>query len=57
MMNGVRTSCITNAIALLGFCIVGGVAQAADPAYRAARVRKETAMWGAIIKDVGIRLE
>jgi hypothetical protein len=33
MMNRVRPSCITNAIAVLGFCIAAGVAQAADSAY------------------------
>jgi tripartite-type tricarboxylate transporter receptor subunit TctC len=38
MMNRVRPSCITNAIALLGFCIAAGV-QAADSAYPTRPVR------------------
>ena len=33
MMNRIHPGCITNAIALLGFCIAAGVAQAADSAY------------------------
>ena len=39
MMSRVRPSCITNAIALLGFCIAAGVAQAADSAYPTRPVR------------------
>jgi tripartite-type tricarboxylate transporter receptor subunit TctC len=39
MMNHVRPSCITNAIALLGICIAAGLAQAADSAYPARPVR------------------
>ena len=39
MMSRVRPSCITNAIALLGFCIAAGLAQAADPAYPTRPVR------------------
>ena len=39
MMSRVSPSCITNAIALLGFCIAAGVAQAADSAYPARPVR------------------
>ena len=39
MVNRVHPSCITNAIAVLGFCIVAGVAQAADPAYPTRPVR------------------
>lgn len=35
----VRTSCITNAIALLGFCIAAGLAQGADSAYPTRPVR------------------
>ena len=39
MMSRVRPSCITKAIALLGFCIAAGVAQAADSAYPTRPVR------------------
>ena len=39
MMSRVRPSCITNAIALLGFCIAAGVAQAADSVYPTRPVR------------------
>ena len=39
MMNRVRPSCITNAIALLGICIAAGVAQAAESAYPTRPVR------------------
>jgi tripartite-type tricarboxylate transporter receptor subunit TctC len=39
MMNRIRLSCITNAIALLGFCIAAGVAQAAESAYPTRPVR------------------
>ena len=39
MMNRVRSSRITNAIALLGFCIAAGSAQAADTAYPTRPVR------------------
>jgi len=39
MMSRVRSSCITNAIALIGFCIAAGVAQAADSAYPTRPVR------------------
>ena len=39
MVSRVRPSCITNAIALLGFCIAAGVAQAADCAYPTRPVR------------------
>ena len=39
MMNRVRPSCVTNAIAVLGFCIAAGVAQAADSAYPTRPVR------------------
>ena len=39
MMSRVRPSCFTNAIALLGFCIAAGVAQAADSAYPTRPVR------------------
>ena len=39
MMSRVRPSCITNAIALLGFCIAAGAAQAADSAYPTRPVR------------------
>src|SRR3990172_4256327 len=39
MMSRVRLSCITNAIALLGFCIAAGVAQAADSVYPTRPVR------------------
>jgi tripartite-type tricarboxylate transporter receptor subunit TctC len=39
MMNRVRLSCITNAVALLGICIAAGVAQAADSAYPSRPVR------------------
>ncbi|MBI3918886.1 MAG: tripartite tricarboxylate transporter substrate binding protein, partial [Betaproteobacteria bacterium] len=39
MMSRIRPSCITNAIALLGFCLAAGVAQAADSAYPARPVR------------------
>jgi len=38
-MSRVRPSCITNAIALLGFCIAAGVVQAADSAYPTRPVR------------------
>jgi tripartite-type tricarboxylate transporter receptor subunit TctC len=39
MMSRVRPSSLTNAIALLGFCLAAGVAQAADSAYPARPVR------------------
>lgn len=39
MNRRVRPSCITNAIALLGFCIAAGVGQAADSAYPTRPVR------------------
>src|SRR5687768_4876182 len=39
MMNGVRPNSITNAIALLGFCIVAGIAQAAEPSYPTRPIR------------------
>jgi tripartite-type tricarboxylate transporter receptor subunit TctC len=39
MTISVRTSCITNAIALLGLCIAAGLAQAADSAYPTRPVR------------------
>src|SRR3970040_143813 len=39
MMSRVRPSCFTNVIALLGFCIAAGVAQAADSAYPTRPVR------------------
>ena len=39
MMSRVRPSSITNAIALLGFCITAGLAQAADSAYPTRPVR------------------
>jgi tripartite-type tricarboxylate transporter receptor subunit TctC len=39
MMNRIHPRCIANAIALLGFCIAAGVAQAADSAYPTRPVR------------------
>jgi tripartite-type tricarboxylate transporter receptor subunit TctC len=39
MMNRIRPSRITNAIALAGFCIAAGIAHAADPAYPTRPVR------------------
>lgn len=39
MMSRVHPGCITNAIALLGFCIAAGVAQAAESAYPTRPVR------------------
>ena len=39
MMNRIRPNCITNTIALLGFCIAACVAQAADSAYPTRPVR------------------
>jgi tripartite-type tricarboxylate transporter receptor subunit TctC len=39
MMNRIRPSCITSAIALLGFCVTAGAAQAADSAYPTRPVR------------------
>src|SRR5690349_3584745 len=39
MERRVRASCITNVIALLGFCIAAGVTQAADPVYPTRPVR------------------
>jgi len=39
MTSRVRLSCITNTIALFGFCIAAGVAQAADSAYPTRPVR------------------
>ena len=39
MMSRVRLCCITNVIAVLGFCIVAGAAQAADSAYPTRPVR------------------
>src|SRR5687768_3090548 len=39
MMSRIRPSCITNAIALFGLCIVAGVTQAADSAYPIRPVR------------------
>ena len=39
MMSRIRPSCVTSAIALLGFCIAAGIAQAADSAYPTRPVR------------------
>ena len=39
MINRIRPNYITNAIALLGFCIAAGVAQAADSVYPTRPVR------------------
>ena len=39
MTSRARTSCITNAVALLGFCVAAGLAQAADSGYPTRPVR------------------